>query len=163
MAAAGGCSRSVFELSNLPRLHLPQPALKNCIHPLCRGTRSLTVAVESGSQRVRQIVNKKLATDEIVRCAEAAQVRAADVGTGSCSVGTSRVATGNEKKLATDEIVRCTEAAQVRTADVGIAVWCECRRSSAQDAGNRRDCAVRGGSPGARRWSGDWFCLCGHE
>lgn len=42
--------------------------------PGCRGTRSLTVAVESGSERVRQIVNKKLATEEIARCAQAAQV-----------------------------------------------------------------------------------------
>ncbi|EFN58743.1 hypothetical protein CHLNCDRAFT_140442 [Chlorella variabilis] len=38
-----------------------------------RGTRSLTVAVESGSQRVRDIVNKKLATEEIVQCARNAQ------------------------------------------------------------------------------------------
>lgn len=38
-----------------------------------RGTRSLTVAVESGSQRVRDIVNKKLATEEIVACAQHAQ------------------------------------------------------------------------------------------
>ncbi|PSC73970.1 radical SAM [Micractinium conductrix] len=38
-----------------------------------RGTRSLTVAVESGSQRVRDIVNKKLATEEIVQCAQHAQ------------------------------------------------------------------------------------------
>ena len=45
--------------------------------PACRGTRSLTVAVESGSERVRAIVNKKLAQDEIVRCAQAAQVRCA--------------------------------------------------------------------------------------
>lgn len=46
--------------------------------PTCtrRGTRSLTVAVESGSERVRGIVNKKLGQDEIVRCAQAAQVRA---------------------------------------------------------------------------------------
>jgi radical SAM superfamily enzyme YgiQ (UPF0313 family) len=41
-----------------------------------RGTRSLTVAVESGSQRVRNIVNKKLATEEIVQCAQNAQVKA---------------------------------------------------------------------------------------
>lgn len=39
------------------------------------GTRSLTVAVESGSDRVRAIVNKKLSSEEIVRCVEAAQVR----------------------------------------------------------------------------------------
>lgn len=51
--------------------------LNGCFHATCRGTRSLTVAVESGSQRVREIVNKKLATDEIVRCAQAAQVRCA--------------------------------------------------------------------------------------
>ena len=38
-----------------------------------RGTRSLTVAVESGSQRVRDIVNKKLASAEIERCARSAQ------------------------------------------------------------------------------------------
>lgn len=49
---------------------------------LCRGTRSLTVAVESGSERVRAIVNKKLATDEIVRCAQAAQVRCVCCGHG---------------------------------------------------------------------------------
>ena len=33
------------------------------------GTRSITIAVESGSERVRQIVNKKLATDEIIQAA----------------------------------------------------------------------------------------------
>jgi len=33
------------------------------------GTRSITIAVESGSERVRQIVNKKLATDAIVEAA----------------------------------------------------------------------------------------------
>jgi radical SAM superfamily enzyme YgiQ (UPF0313 family) len=33
------------------------------------GTRSITIAVESGSERVRQIVNKKLATDSIVEAA----------------------------------------------------------------------------------------------
>jgi radical SAM superfamily enzyme YgiQ (UPF0313 family) len=33
------------------------------------GTRSITIAVESGSDRVRRIVNKKLATDEIVQAA----------------------------------------------------------------------------------------------
>ncbi|KAI3436868.1 hypothetical protein D9Q98_006278 [Chlorella vulgaris] len=38
-----------------------------------RGTRSLTVAVESGSQRVRDIVNKKLSTEEIVACVGNAQ------------------------------------------------------------------------------------------
>lgn len=32
-------------------------------------TKSLTIAVESGSERVRQIVNKKLATDDIVQAA----------------------------------------------------------------------------------------------
>lgn len=34
-----------------------------------RDTRSLTIAVESGSQRVRQIINKKLSNDEIVQAA----------------------------------------------------------------------------------------------
>lgn len=38
-----------------------------------RGTRSLTVAVESGSQRVRDIVNKKLSTEEILACAARAE------------------------------------------------------------------------------------------
>lgn len=38
-----------------------------------RGTRSLTVAVESGSPRVRRIVNKKLEQEEIVACAINAQ------------------------------------------------------------------------------------------
>ena len=33
------------------------------------GTRSITIAVESGSERVRQIVNKKLATEEITQAA----------------------------------------------------------------------------------------------
>ena len=33
------------------------------------GTRSITMAVESGSERVRQIVNKKLATEDIVQAA----------------------------------------------------------------------------------------------
>ncbi|MFM7325113.1 MAG: B12-binding domain-containing radical SAM protein [Nodosilinea sp.] len=33
------------------------------------GSRSITIAVESGSERVRQIVNKKLATEEIVEAA----------------------------------------------------------------------------------------------
>lgn len=39
-----------------------------------RGTRSLTVAVESGSERIRRIVNKKLAQEDILRCAQNAQV-----------------------------------------------------------------------------------------
>jgi radical SAM superfamily enzyme YgiQ (UPF0313 family) len=34
-----------------------------------RDTRSLTIAVESGSQRLRQIVNKKLDNDEIIQAA----------------------------------------------------------------------------------------------
>ena len=38
-----------------------------------RGTKSLTVAVESGSPRVRKIVNKKLEQDDIVRAAVVAQ------------------------------------------------------------------------------------------
>lgn len=39
-------------------------------HTLTRhGTRSITIAVESGSDRVRRIVNKKLATEEIVEAA----------------------------------------------------------------------------------------------
>lgn len=38
------------------------------------GTRSITIAVESGSERVRQIVNKKLATDEIIQAAINAKV-----------------------------------------------------------------------------------------
>ena len=33
------------------------------------GTRSITIAVESGSERMRQIVNKKLTTDEIIQAA----------------------------------------------------------------------------------------------
>ncbi len=33
------------------------------------GTRSITIAVESGSERVRRIVNKKLATDDILQAA----------------------------------------------------------------------------------------------
>jgi radical SAM superfamily enzyme YgiQ (UPF0313 family) len=33
------------------------------------GTRSITIAIESGSERVRQIVNKKLATEDIERAA----------------------------------------------------------------------------------------------
>lgn len=33
------------------------------------GTRSITIAVESGSERVRQIVNKKLSTEDIVKAA----------------------------------------------------------------------------------------------
>jgi len=33
------------------------------------GTKSITIAIESGSERVRQIVNKKLATEEIVAAA----------------------------------------------------------------------------------------------
>jgi len=37
------------------------------------GTESLTVAVESGSARLRRVVNKKLSNDEIVACARAAQ------------------------------------------------------------------------------------------
>ncbi|MGF1536558.1 MAG: B12-binding domain-containing radical SAM protein [Elainellaceae cyanobacterium] len=38
------------------------------------GTRSITIAVESGSERVRQIVNKKLVTEEIVQAAVNAKV-----------------------------------------------------------------------------------------
>jgi radical SAM superfamily enzyme YgiQ (UPF0313 family) len=34
-----------------------------------RGTRSLTIAVESGSERVRQIINKKLNNEEIIQAA----------------------------------------------------------------------------------------------
>lgn len=34
-----------------------------------RGTKSLTIAVESGSERVREIVNKKLSNDEIIQAA----------------------------------------------------------------------------------------------
>ncbi len=34
-----------------------------------RGTRSLTIAVESGSARIRQIINKKLSNDEIITAA----------------------------------------------------------------------------------------------
>ena len=34
-----------------------------------RGTRSITIAVESGSQKIRQIVNKKLTNDEIIQAA----------------------------------------------------------------------------------------------
>jgi len=43
-------------------------------HTLTRhGTRSITIAVESGSPRVRQIVNKKLSNDDIVTAAVQAQ------------------------------------------------------------------------------------------
>lgn len=38
-----------------------------------RDTRSITIAVESGSERVRRIINKKLHNDEIYRAAEAAK------------------------------------------------------------------------------------------
>lgn len=38
-----------------------------------RGTKSLTVAVESGSERVRKIINKKLDQDDIARCAVACE------------------------------------------------------------------------------------------
>ena len=38
------------------------------------GTRSITIAVESGAERVRQIVNKKLATEDIVQAAINAKV-----------------------------------------------------------------------------------------
>jgi len=34
-----------------------------------RDTRSITIAVESGSEKVRQIVNKKLSNDEIIQAA----------------------------------------------------------------------------------------------
>ncbi|MEM0980589.1 MAG: radical SAM protein [Cyanobacteria bacterium P01_H01_bin.58] len=37
------------------------------------GTRSITVAIESGSDRLRRIVNKKLATDDIIAAAENAK------------------------------------------------------------------------------------------
>ncbi|KAK9806088.1 hypothetical protein WJX72_000754 [[Myrmecia] bisecta] len=38
-----------------------------------RGTKSVTVAVESGSERMRRIVNKKLAQEDIITCAANAQ------------------------------------------------------------------------------------------
>ncbi|MGK7909381.1 MAG: radical SAM protein [Synechococcus sp.] len=38
-----------------------------------RGSQSITVAVESGSERLREIINKKLQNDEIYHAAEAAQ------------------------------------------------------------------------------------------
>ena len=38
-----------------------------------RDTRSITIAVESGSARLRKVVNKKLATDEIAQAAESAK------------------------------------------------------------------------------------------
>jgi radical SAM superfamily enzyme YgiQ (UPF0313 family) len=38
-----------------------------------RGTNSITVAVESGSERLRRIINKKLGNDEILQAATAAQ------------------------------------------------------------------------------------------
>lgn len=38
-----------------------------------RGTKSLTVAVESGSERVRKIINKKLDQEDIARCAIACE------------------------------------------------------------------------------------------
>lgn len=47
------------------------PALASAL--ASRGTESLTIAVESGSERLRQIVNKKLSNDEIVAAATAAQ------------------------------------------------------------------------------------------
>ena len=47
----------------------------------------MTVAVESGSQRVRNIVNKKLATDEIIRCAQNAQVGERE---GGCRLGSQQ-------------------------------------------------------------------------
>ena len=37
------------------------------------GTQSLTVALESGSERLRRVVNKKLTNDEIVACVRAAE------------------------------------------------------------------------------------------
>ena len=47
------------------------PALASAL--ASRGTESLTIAVESGSERLRQIVNKKLSNNEIVGAATAAQ------------------------------------------------------------------------------------------
>ncbi len=38
-----------------------------------RGTKSLTIAVESGSDRLRHLINKKLTTDEIIQAAENAK------------------------------------------------------------------------------------------
>jgi radical SAM superfamily enzyme YgiQ (UPF0313 family) len=38
-----------------------------------RGTQSLTIAVESGSPRLRQVINKKLETEEILAAAQQAQ------------------------------------------------------------------------------------------
>lgn len=38
-----------------------------------RGSKSLTIAVESGSERLRQVINKKLETHEIIQAAQAAQ------------------------------------------------------------------------------------------
>ncbi|MEM9536224.1 MAG: radical SAM protein [Cyanobacteria bacterium P01_E01_bin.45] len=38
-----------------------------------RGSNSITVAVESGSERLRQVINKKLQNDEIYRAAQSAQ------------------------------------------------------------------------------------------
>ncbi len=37
-----------------------------------RGTRSITVAIESGSERIREVINKKLTNPEILRAASAA-------------------------------------------------------------------------------------------
>lgn len=37
-----------------------------------RGTRSITVAIESGSERLRQVINKKLSNDQILQAAAAA-------------------------------------------------------------------------------------------
>ncbi len=38
-----------------------------------RGTRSITVAIESGSERLRQVINKKLSNDQILQAAAAAR------------------------------------------------------------------------------------------
>jgi radical SAM superfamily enzyme YgiQ (UPF0313 family) len=38
-----------------------------------RGSKSITVAIESGSERLRQVINKKLSHDEILQAAAAAQ------------------------------------------------------------------------------------------
>lgn len=38
-----------------------------------RGTRSITVAIESGSERLRQVINKKLSNEQILQAAAAAQ------------------------------------------------------------------------------------------
>ena len=60
------------------RLSIASVRTNTVTHELCnalakRGTKSLTIAVESGSERVRRIVNKKLEQEDIVRAVVTAQ------------------------------------------------------------------------------------------